>query len=246
MAIGKSHFTIMSVGRNCANFVQAWHRSIVDQEHDNWHCVVILDPSNDKSIPLVQSAIGGDHRFTLFINKNRHGCLRNTHRCTKEVQDPESILVCVDLDDSLYHNRVLSVINDIYQDKDVWMTYGSYIDNNGNRGWSKEIKDRVWANNSHRQSTWSASHLRTFKKWLWDMIDPTDFLMPDGSWIIRATDRAFMYPMLEMCGKKHVRYIKDILYKYNIYGQQTAENKTEMSSLKYILSKKPYKQIERH
>ena len=108
----------------------------------------------------------------------------------------------------------------------------------------KEIPDEVWKNNSHRKNDWSTSALRTFKKWLWDEIDPKDFLMPDGEWIRRGTDLAFMFPMLEMAGPKKVRFIKKILYYYNVYGQQKQGLlKHEKMSVKNTRRKKPYERI---
>ena len=42
-----------------------------------------------------------------------------------------------------------------------------------------------------------------------------DFTYEDGSWLAKATDRGFVYRMLELSGTERVGYITDQIYKYN-------------------------------
>ena len=59
-----------------------------------------------------------------------------------------------------------------------------------------------------------------------------------------VTDLAFMFPMLEMAGPKKVKFIKKILYYYNVYGQQSKGLlKHERESVKHTRRKKPYPRI---
>lgn len=236
-----TEFAIISAGRNCSDFIESWYASLTKQTYPLWKCYVALDPSEDGSENILKQIVGEDARFKIKYNKNREWLLRNMFFLISQVKDSEMVIGCLDLDDNLLLTSTLSRVAREYEDKDCWMTYGSFQDNLGRKAFcSMEIEDSVWKTNSHRKSVWSASHFRTFKKWLWDKIDPSDFLMPDGSWIKRSTDRAFMYPMLEMSGKKHVRFIKDIIYHYNVYGQQRKTHEIEMSALRHIISKRPY------
>lgn len=237
-------FTIVSAGCNCCRFLGDWYKSIVNQSYKNWVCMVNLDASSDDSEKRLLELTGNDSRFDVVVTNEKRYLLKNTYDCIKRETDPESVIVTLDLDDRFNVSTALERVAKEYEDPSCWLTYGSYVDSNGGVAlFCKEIPDEVWSDNSHRMNFWSASQLRTFKKWLWDKIDPKDFLMPDGTWIKRATDRAFMYPMLEMAGKKHVRLIRDIIYYYNIYGQQPKTHDIEMEALGYILSKHPYKTI---
>ena len=65
-------------------------------------------------------------------------------------------------------------------------------------------------------------HLRTFRKYLFDRIDPSDFKV-DGMWIHHTEDWAFMLPIAEMSACPKV--IEKIIYLY------------DPSSFKQILSK---------
>lgn len=127
------------------------------------------------------------------------------------------------------------------------MTYGSYAEFPKNvRGkFAKQISDYVINNNLFRESEWLSSHLRTFRYKLWDNIDKKDFISSQtGRYVKAAWDLAFVYPMLEMAGKR-ARYVKDILYVYNRsnplnedkvnHGVQLAEESEVRQKSKYSL-----------
>jgi len=239
-------YSIISVGCNCEKYVRPWFRSVVKQTIKDFECFIALDPSSDDTVNTVYRFIKSDDRFKVVSNseKENYGALKNRYLCTEHVKNPESIVMHLDLDDSFYTKNSIKIVADTYSKYNCWLTYGSYASNVGGC-WNKEIPKEVWANNSHRKNAWSTSSLRTFKKWLWDKIDPKDFLMPDGTWIKRGTDLAFMFPMLEMAGQKRVRFIKNILYYYNVYGQQNKNLlKHENLSVKHTRGKTSYKRIE--
>lgn len=238
-------FSIVSVGYNCEPYIKKCLKSIVNQTYNNWECIIQLDPSTDNSYKKLLEVIDDDERFKIEYNTKRKYCLHNTYDCVQKADNDECIIVCMDLDDAFYTPKALEIINNEYKKHDCWLTYGNYIDSNGSHGyWCRPILNAVWEANTHRKSIWSASVLRSFKVWLFNKINPEDFLMPNGKWIKRATDRAFMYPMLEMAGKKRVRFIKEFLYWYRIYGQQASMNNIENECLKHILSKVPYNKLE--
>jgi hypothetical protein len=50
---------------------------------------------------------------------------------------------------------------------------------------------------------------------LWDKIIDADLRGSDGEYYKRVADCAYLYPMIEMCGQRHMRFIEKILYIYN-------------------------------
>jgi hypothetical protein len=59
------------------------------------------------------------------------------------------------------------------------------------------------------------SHLRTWRSWLWKKIKEDDLKDENGVYWSVAGDLAFMYPMYEMSGQEHYRYVDKITYIYN-------------------------------
>jgi hypothetical protein len=52
--------------------------------------------------------------------------------CIKQIKEDE-ILICLSGDDWLFDDNVLENLNNYYNDNDVWMTYGKYIDWDGEK-----------------------------------------------------------------------------------------------------------------
>jgi hypothetical protein len=77
-------------------------------------------------------------------------------------------------------------------------------------------------------------------------INHLDFLKQDGKWLDTAGDMAFMIPMLEMSGRRS-RYIKEILYIYNVSDLNRDGNineKRQIELANYIRSKSKYKLLD--
>ena len=99
------------------------------------------------------------------------------------------------------------------------MTYGNYAsESNGEIRKVHEIEGDL----DRRNKESYISHLRTFKKHIYDKIELEDFLDTDGDYFKVAADLVLMFPIMEMAGKERVRYIPEPLLLYNdlnIHGE---------------------------
>ena len=71
----------------------------------------------------------------------------------------------------------------------------------------------------------------------------------EGNYWQWSGDLCFMYPMLEMAGEKHYRFMPEINYVYN--GENPInEHKLDLSMVtnhaEQIRAKEPYQLLERH
>jgi hypothetical protein len=57
--------------------------------------------------------------------------------------------------------------------------------------------------------------MRTWRAFLWRNIKQEDLKDENGIYWKVTGDLAFMFPMLEMAGEEHYRFIDDIIYVYN-------------------------------
>jgi hypothetical protein len=123
----------------------------------------------------------------------------------------EEICVEIDGDDWLPNSSVLGLVSKTYEDDNVWMTSGSFKNTRGMTGFAS--KPASFENIRHQ--TFTLSHLRTWKSWLWKKIKEEDLRDENGEYWKVAGDLAFMFPMFEMSGKEHYRFLTDINYVYN-------------------------------
>jgi hypothetical protein len=126
--------------------------------------------------------------------------------------------VLVDGDDWLSNNDVLSYLNQVYQDTNVWLTYGQFQWYPAHfPGFASALPSWVIDHNAIRDFAWTTTHLRTFYAGLFQKIKREDFLY-EGKFASMAWDLAIMFPMMEMAAERH-KFIDEILYTYNTANQ---------------------------
>jgi len=169
-------FIVVIAGYNVAPYINRTITSVLTQTRNNWDCYYIDDCSTDQSPEVARYAAAGDQRIHIIENREKKYLLRNTTDAINAAQpDPEDVVVCLDGDDWLAHQDVLSRIAREYENG-AWMTYGSYAGSiSGKRGEEcKAYPSWVTSMRLYRWSPWRASHLKSFKVWLWQKIKPAD------------------------------------------------------------------------
>lgn len=203
---------ILTTLYNAAEYVEKCIGSIMGQNHVDFKCYITDDISTDNSVNLVKSMIKGDDRFILIentIKKYQPGNYDQVIRNNPDILD-DDIIIEVDGDDWLPDSKTLSRIHEVYENTNVWITNGSFRYSNGALGFSS--KQNL---NNLRNNTFTASHMRTWKAFLWRKIKEEDLKDENGEYWSVAGDLAFMYPMLEMAGEEHYKFLETINYIYN-------------------------------
>tara|TARA_R110000824_G_scaffold28264_14_gene95249 strand:- start:1397 stop:2143 length:747 start_codon:yes stop_codon:yes gene_type:complete len=212
-----NNFKIIVPTYNNERWIKACLRSVKNQNYQNYQCVIVDDLSTDDSLSEIRRETHQNPNFVFVRNSIKKLALRNIYEGIQLLSpSPEDIIITLDGDDFLFGSEVLQKLNKIYNEKDCWITYGSYAEYPSKRRgkFSRKIPDEIIEKNLFRESVWMSSHLRTFKYKLWNKIKKEDLLMPNGEFCNGAWDMAFMFPMLEMSGFKS-HYVEDILHIYN-------------------------------
>ena len=190
--------------------------SVFDQRYNNYHIIYVDDCSTDGTFELVKAYIkrqGLTDRVTLIHNTQRCGALANQYKAIHMCED-DDIIVILDGDDVLAHTGVLCYINKMYQNPDVWLTYGQFREwPRGFKGFCRPYKQEVIDGNKFREVNEGPSHLRTFYAGLFKKINKED-LMYNGDFFKMSGDIAAMFPMIEMA-RDHFQCIPDVLLVYN-------------------------------
>jgi glycosyltransferase involved in cell wall biosynthesis len=212
----------------------------MSQKYENYRCYITDDLSTDSTVSKIKEIIKNDDRFYLIENEFKMYQPGNYDQIIRGLNiDDNEICVEIDGDDWLSNPNVLNKINDVYKDKDVWMTSGSFKYHDGRNGFSTPPKSF----SNIRSQTFTLSHLRTWKSWLWKKIEIDDLKDEKNQYWNVAGDLSFMFPMFEMSGEKHYRFISDVLYIYNESNPLNDHkiNMTEViNTVRKIRSKKQY------
>jgi glycosyltransferase involved in cell wall biosynthesis len=234
---------ILTTSYNCEKFIEKSLFSIMSQRYQDFTCYITDDVSTDNTVNIVRETIKNDPRFILIENKTKFFQPGNYDQIiTSRNIDGEEICVEVDGDDWLPDSNVFTRINEVYKDKDVWMTSGSFRYHDGRPGFANPPTNFF----NVRKQTFTLSHLRTWKSWLWKKIKPEDLRDENNNYWNVAGDLSFMFPMFEMSGEKHYRFLSDINYIYN-ESNPINDHKVNMSNVIHTVNKirnKPeYKQL---
>lgn len=233
---------------NSEKYIGKCLESILFQDYINFELIVVDDCSIDDTYNIITDIyIKQNCNFNVHKNNDRlSSALGNITKGIKLFShNKEDIIVTVDGDDFLSNNKVLSYLNTIYQDKNIYMTYGQYIPLSGAYG--KFCKPIINIQEYRRSGLWYASHLRTFKNKLWYKINDTDLRDKHGDYYKTAGDAAYMYPLLEMCGTKHHKPIDKVLYIYNDLNpvnDMKINVKKQLKAAEYIRNKPLYKELK--
>lgn len=156
----------------------------------------------------------------------------------------DAIVASLDGDDWLAGNGVLHrVMQEYVQHPGTWLTYGSFVHSDGRAGFAAEH-----TNERYRQSPWLATHLKTFRAGLFQLIKRED-LFYEGNWQDRGCDIVTMWPMMEMAGPARIRFIPDVLYVYNFassfeHNALPGEMERERKIVNHVRSLSPYSRVE--
>lgn len=244
-AVARKFVIIVPSYKNAAWYVKNLD-SIFCQNYQNYRVIYTDDASPDGTGNLVYEYIQ-DHnlqdKVTLIINEKNCGALENIYRMVHSCDDDE-IIVSLDGDDWFADEHVLDVLNDAYQNENVWLTYGNYTHPWGGRSCCAYISDDLIERNAYREQPLVASHLRTFYAWLFKKIAKEDLLY-QGAFFPMTWDWAMMFPMLEMSGGRFT-FIERVLYIYNTDNPINDFKKDEKFQIylsTVVQAKKPYQPL---
>jgi len=244
-----NHISIIISTRNAEKYVEKCLTSALNQDYDNFEIIFLDACSNDGTYEKALNFTKKHKNIKVIQNKKRKYQGENI-RIGTEMSPEKSIIVTLDGDDWFPHDNVLNIINKIYEERDCWMTYGTYEEypyrsvSHIYEGYPIEVRK----NKGFRNYRWLASHLRTFKRELFLKINPEDMKDPNtGDYVSIGSDLSFQFPMLEMCGPDKSYYISDILYVYNRENPMQDSkigSQNELSRIEDMLrSKTPYQTL---
>ena len=247
---GEIFFSIIIDCCNQEKWIKKCLDSALNQDFDNFEVILMDALSDDNTFKIAQKYASRYPKLKIYQNEKRLPQIANMVLLTK-LASPNSIVVSIDGDDWLPHDKILQELDNVYS-SDVWLTYGTYKEYTGFASYRSvshiymAYPDEVIKSNSFRDYRWLASHLRTYRKELFLKIDESDFKREDGEWLDTAGDRAFMIPMLEMTGSRS-RYIEDVMYVYNVADMQrdgSTNEKRQIELADYVACKKKYNLID--
>jgi len=248
-----NRFKIICPSYNNEKWVETHISSILAQTYTNWEVIYIDDNSSDNTWNVVNDLVGNNSKFRLIRNTENKGAAHNYNEYLENIED-EDILIHLDGDDWIATPDVLEKLNNLYLEKDLWMSYGYYMTyrNHDDIEYKPFPQNTEYSKFTHtyskyRGDLWRASHMRTYKWFVYKNIAKDDLKsIIDGKYFWHASDLSWAYPCLEMCPPEKIGVLDFPSYMVNrAEGQAERTQERESSNnIKYeieIRNKKKYK-----
>ena len=233
----------------CESYIEACLESIGTQTFSCWNAYVTVDPCGDRTVEKALAARAGDPRIHIKTNTQRLYSMENLIRAIQRSHAAsEDVIVVLDGDDWFASPYALAIIDKTYRTSNCWMTYGTWI---GDDPQLEGMRRGLWPaypndTTDFRNSEWLGTAVRTWKRWLWDLIDDRDFRDSDGNYFRVTEDQAAMLPMLEMSGTARAKHIADVLMVYNRTSPHACgltRCEEMLANSRYIVSRPPYSRL---
>jgi len=188
------------------------------------------------------------HHHIIIDDENKGACRNHFETLRKIspffVSEKNCIIVHLDGDDKLIDHNTFNQLYDIYENDNVWATYGNYVSRQGSI--CKNLNGLPFRE-SFKKFGWQWSHLRTFRHHLSAFLKEEDMKDFTGKWFSSAPDVAIFLPILEMCGTDRVNFIdKDFVY-YRIHANNEHASRERLNDqircAIEIAQKNPYNKL---
>jgi glycosyltransferase involved in cell wall biosynthesis len=219
--------------------------SLRAQSVSEWEAYVSIDPCGDGTYQQAVATRDGDARIHIHENTVQQFSMLNLIRgIQRSGTGPDDIIVVLDGDDWLATTDALRIILDTYKRTNCWMTYGSWITDNALMygRWPAYTENTL----DFRKHDWLGTAVRTWRRWLWELIDDRDFRDAVGNYFRVTEDQAVMLPMLEMSGTERAIHIPDVLMIYNRSSPHAVaytRRQEMLGNAEYIRSRPPYARL---
>lgn len=221
----KRKIIVVSPVYNAEKYIKECIDSVASQLYNNYKHYIIDDLSTDNTFNIAKETINNlskdiRNKFVLIKNKNKKYALGNQIETIKKYANIDDIIVLLDGDDKLVNKPdIFNYINRQYEEG-IKFTYGScYSLADKIPLIAQPYPKNVHKNKSYRQHlfNWGMpyTHLRTFSKELFDLVDESNFKDDEGNYYVAGGDNALFYPLIEQCEESEIRAIQRVLYMYN-------------------------------
>ncbi len=230
--------------RNAWPWLGACLGSIAVQDHPAKTVVVVDDASDDGYSGLLAAWCRAEG-WVYISNLMSVKMPRTLRQAVNTVPgDSDQVVVIIDGDDWLPHRHVLSDLASAFDDPGLWLTWGSYTrwpDPAYQPNPAAPYPTEVAEANGYRHHDYAAfNHPLAFRRHLWEQVTDTDLQDDRGEWMTVAYDQMIMYPMLELSGPDHQRFLPETLYVYNEQNPLSeTRTRTDGMDVKSMLSGRP-------
>lgn len=210
-ALHPTRFHIVIPCYNCGDYIGECLESLQAQTFTNWTALVADDGSTDDTAERVRPYLD-DERISLRTGHDRAWLMGNTLAALRSLDlKPDDVVAILDGDDWIRpacleklwdaHCRGYDLV---YTDEDI-------------QGQDHSVGKPFLKTAPVRTQAWGFSQLRSFKAYLFQLLEDDTFRDRNGNYFRAAGDLSLYLPMAELAGPEKVHFIEERLYYYRVH-----------------------------
>lgn len=214
---------IISVGWNCAPYIDETVKCLQNQTNRNWICYMLDDKSTDNTWDKMTKIT--DPRIRVFRNDQNMGAAYSRMRLIKMLPCKDNVVGVLDLDDTL-HSQALERVYNLYKNPEIKMSFGRYLAMYGNSPKNEfftkiEIDTQKIGNNR----LFLCPPFRTFRYTLTNEIGFEDMKDESGKFYQTCTDVVLVFNLLKQVKYQNVHLFKEVMYYHRNNRKDSSLNK---------------------
>jgi uncharacterized protein (TIGR00725 family) len=223
-----------------------WRRclqSLQRQSYRNWGAVFVDDGSRPDWAEDMQIVLQKEERVTLVQPRICRGSMANHILAIRYIcTNPRSIIAMLDMDDCLIGSEAIAKVLEEYA-RGADLTVGSMLrtDKTAPCPYPVTFSSSPCGARGSRGAGNVWQHLRTFRRYLFLRICDGDLRNDQGRYFERATDWAFMLPMVEMAIRPV--HLHSVLYLYEPSRDQHAKRCEREANATVIVQRSSYSKL---
>lgn len=225
----KEEIIFLIKGRNTSvEKINRCFASLRMQSNQDFGIIVIDDASSDLGIKLPSMLGKLSSKTTLIRNYKNKGRISNFIKAITEIcTEKDSLVVILDLDDALIDKDIVLKLKKLLKKGHDLIQAGMFRPDKALKLYIPEYNE---CRKKFGANVWT--HLRAFKKELFDRIDKEKYFKVENEWISECTDYATMIPLVEL-SKKPI-----FVYEYWYLHESTTKRSLSINLKKEKLIKK--------
>lgn len=197
---------------NCEEYINNCLESLQAQTFTGWSALVADDCSTDRTAKIAAQYAARDKRISIHTGSQRAWLMGNTLNALRSLNlTPSDVVAILDGDDLIrpaclerLWEKHRNGFDLVYTDEDI-------------QGQKHSIGADLLTSVPVRQQSWRFSQLRSFKAYLFSLLEDADFRDANGGYFRAAGDLALYLPMAELVGPEKVHFIQEKLYYYRVH-----------------------------
>ena len=233
------HFAIIVTGWNCAKFAATCFASIQRQIPGGYTVEIhVYDDGSDDDTWRVLEAQAQILNLKAVRGERNMGPAFARDQLLRRVANGDDICVLLDMDDQLLPHALGELERTYRANPDCWMTYGNWVNQHGQINdegvySAEEIDSRAY----RTMDVFRFTHLRSFRRFLYDPVDEAHLKDADGEWLRYCSDVGLMLPIADQCMSRNVVALEKPLYLYTQYrptGTQRLFGARKKETFRYL------------